>query len=73
MAAGEIVLCLEAPADPALLEGQTFQLHVLPGCRLRLYPVEVVSGAGRCPVLVAGERCGGEAGHPGKHHWASAD
>jgi hypothetical protein len=72
MARGEVILQLADPADPAL-EGRTFQVHLLPDGRLRLYPVEIMGGLCRCPVLLAGERCGRVVGHEGKHCWASGD
>ncbi len=59
-------------ADLTTLEGRLFQAHVLPGNRLRLYPVTLVHDA-RCPVVIKGERCGNVAGHVGKHDWAGGD
>jgi hypothetical protein len=72
VACGEVILQLAAPADPDL-EGRTFQVHIVAHGRLRLYPVELTADLRRCPVLLAGERCGRKAGHEGKHRWASGD
>lgn len=70
MAAESIVLTVAE--DVRGLEGRLFQAHVLPGGRLRLYPVTLAHEA-RCPIIVGGERCGREAGHEGKHVWAGGD
>ena len=64
-------------ASLAALEGRTFQLHVLPGSRLRLVSVTIapppMTTAPVCPVILKGERCGRSAGHTGKHMWANGD
>ena len=72
---GDLVLDASGPAslDLQTLEGRTFQVHVLPGAKLHLYPVEIDPDLARCPVIVGGERCGGKAGHSGKHQWNNGD
>ncbi len=67
-----IVLSLNEAAPPEL-DGKMFQVHILPGNRLRLYPVEILPPDSRCPVKVGGERCGLAADHAGKHCWANGD
>ena len=37
-----------------------------------LHPAEVRVHT-RCPVVVGGERCGGNANHTGKHDWGRGD
>lgn len=69
---GEIVVRLAEAVAPDL-EGRTFQVHLLPGDRLRLYPVEISREAMRCPAVVGGERCCLTVGHFGKHRWAGGD
>lgn len=54
------------------LDERTFQVHVISDTRIRLVPVKM-AGDTRCPVVVAGERCGRESGHVGKHMWANGD
>lgn len=61
-----------AEGPPPQLEGKTFQAHVLPGNRVRLYEVKIMS-LRRCPVIIHGERCGLDAGHECKHMWAGGD
>lgn len=70
--ATSIILKLTEPADPAL-EGRTFQVHLLPDGRLRLYPVTLLEAPCRCPVIVGGEQCGEQQGHEGKHCWSNGD
>lgn len=56
------------------LEGNTYQVHVLPGNRIMLSLVELADDLWRrCPFIVGGERCGREIGHQGKHMWARGD
>ena len=72
-----VVLTVQEPV--ADLDGETFQLHVLPGGRVRLSPVTVAPLylAPCCPVVVGGERCGlpwgHEGEHEGKHQWSNGD
>lgn len=67
-----VVLTL-TEALPPECEGQTYQLHALPGNKVRLALVELPPPDTRCPIVVAGERCGKNAGHEGKHMWANGD
>ena len=68
----DIVLTVQGELDAGYLEGKTFQIHVLPGNKLLLYPVTLPAG-GRCPVIVKDEQCGKQAGHEGKHMWLNGD
>jgi hypothetical protein len=55
------------------LDGQTFQIHVVAPHVIRLYAVTLLPPDGRCPVVIAGERCGDRLGHAGKHTWQGGD
>ena len=57
----------------AELDGKTYQAHFNGGNMLRLTPVEIRKKNKQCPVILGGERCGGRAGHDGKHFWARGD
>jgi hypothetical protein len=57
----------------AALDGRSFQVHVMPNNRLRLYPLEIEPPDRRYTVVVGGERCGAVAGHAGKHCWGGGD
>ena len=59
--------------DVGLLEGRTFQIHVVNRLsQLVLIPVELLPDV-RCPILVGGEQCGLDRGHSGKHRWSNGD
>jgi hypothetical protein len=47
----DIILKIEG--DMPDVEGKTFQMHLLPGNRIRLYPVIIPIEAGRCPSPVS--------------------
>ncbi len=57
---------------PAELDGRLFQVYLLPDGRVQLSPVMLCVDE-RCPVILKGERCGGTAGHEGRHYWAGGD
>lgn len=58
----------------AQLDNKTFQIHVLPDGKLRLYSVILdVQKPSPCPIIIGGEKCGLSAGHEGKHMWAGGD
>lgn len=65
---GGLVLTVHEAINLSLLEGKTFQAHVVSENKLRLIPVTIETDM-QCPVIVGGERCGGRAGHNGKHCW----
>ncbi len=66
------VLTIAEPL-PGGIDGATFQVHqVTPGV-IKLYRVEIRKPDVRCPVVIAGERCGEVAGHEGKHCWGGGD
>ena len=69
---GEINLLLAA-GEWAEIDGGLFQVHLGPGNRLKLYPVKIKTDVERCLVILGSERCGGKAGHTGKHFWAGGD
>ncbi len=70
-----IIMTSESETTLSELEGKSFQIHVLPNGKLRLYPLSFVKPYVDldCPIILAGERCGKPAGHPGKHTWANGD
>ena len=71
MAAGEWAEI--SNCDSGYIEEGLFQAHLLPGNRLKLIPVKLKTDLERCPIILGGERCGGKAGHSGKHFWAGGD
>lgn len=68
----EVIITYSGYIEPEWVEGKTFQVHVLPDNKLRLYLVTLDHDE-RCPVIIKGERCGLKAGHEGKHMWGSGD
>lgn len=58
----DIVLTLAHDDDLSALEGRTFQVHLLPGKKIRLYPVTLPESDLRCPAIIGGERCAERAG-----------
>lgn len=68
-----VITTTETSEKLAELENKTFQIHILPDRKLRLYLVEFIPQSTRCPVIVGGEQCGEERGHAGKHMWAGGD
>lgn len=75
----DVILTTDVPQEGlSLLEGRSFQVHVLPDQRLRLVPIRVcitslVFLPPQCPVELKGEQCGKKWGHEGKHVWANGD
>lgn len=69
---GTILLRVET-GGLADLEGRLFQVHIVNPDALRLVPCWLAAPDTRCPVVIKGERCGGKAGHPGKHTWSNGD
>jgi hypothetical protein len=63
----------ECEAVAESMNGKTYQVHVQPNGKLRLYTVTSLKIQTRCLTVVGGEQCGGTQGHEGKHWWSGGD